>query len=399
MHQSSGVAVVYVASRYPKGSETFVFREVGELERQGHNVLVIAFASGDGALVHADAARAARLVVVPTALQVLAAQLYWLRRRPRAYLRAWLDCLAGTARSPHMLARTIPAVPLGAYVGSVVAKRAIPHIHAHRATHPTTAALVAGALSRTPFSFTAHGYDIQLDTTMLARKLGRASFAAAICEYNRDLLASLDGGARIEVVRCGIDLDAFAPVPALPRNGTFCIACVARLSPEKGQEHLLRALARLRAGGRDVTCTLVGDGDDSARLERLGDSLGLTGVRFVGQLGADGVRRALAGSHAMVVPSLREGIPVALMEAMGMRVPVIASRVGGVPELVRDGVTGLLVTPGDEAELARGIGRLIDDPELADRIAANGAQWVRDHHAAPASAARLAELYASERPA
>jgi colanic acid/amylovoran biosynthesis glycosyltransferase len=395
MTQTPSTAVAYIASRYPKGSETFVFREVCELERQGHRVLVVAFGSGDGALVHPDAASAARLVVLPKPAAVVAAQLYWLRRRPARYLRAWLDCIAGAGTSPGMLARTIPAVPVGAFVARLVAERGIRHIHAHRATHPAAAALVAGTLTGTPFSFTAHGYDVELDTTMLRTKLRRASFAVAISDYTRSLLDTLLPGARIVVVRCGVDGDAFAPTPRPAGEGPFRVACIGRLSPEKGQEHLLRALALLEAGGRRLTCTFVGDGDDRERLERLRVSLGLNDVRFTGQLESAGVRSVLADAHAMVLPSLREGIPVTLMEAMSMRVPVIASSVGGVPELVRDGVTGLLVAPGDEQQIADALERLAGDPALGARLADAGAVVVADRHGATASAASRARLYAT----
>jgi glycosyltransferase involved in cell wall biosynthesis len=388
------VTVAYIASRYPKASETFVFREVAELERQGLPVLVIAFMAGDGAKTHPDAASAARLAVLPTTRELLASQLYWLRRSPANYARVWRDCIAGTVRSPRMLLHTLAAVPLGALVARLVSDRGISHIHAHRATHPATCALVAGTLSETPFSFTAHGYDVQLDTTMLATKLRRASFGTTVSQHNHALLTALDTGAYVEVVRCGIDLDAFGSVAPPSRHGPFRITCVGRLSPEKGQEHLLRALALLQARSRHVTCSIVGDGIDRARLERLCDSLGLAGVDFHGQVGSAGVRQVLASSHAMVLPSLREGLPVAVAEAMAMGVPVIASDVGGVPEIVRDGDTGLLVGPCDDVQIAHAIERLIDDPPLARRLADNASALVRREYAARVSAARLATLYA-----
>jgi glycosyltransferase involved in cell wall biosynthesis len=395
------LAVAYVASRYPKLTETFVFREIAELERQGHSVLCFAFALGDAAAVHPDARAAARLVVLPEARRVAAAQLYWLRRRPAGYLRVWARCLAESARSPAMLARTLAAVPVGAALGRAVGERDIDHIHAHWATHPTTAALVASALAGVPFSFTAHAHDLQIDTAMLPWKLRRAAFAVTVSEFNRHVLEELAPGARVEVVRCGIDPQLFRPEP--PRSDAhrpFRVSCVGRLAPEKGQEHLLRALALLERDRRPVSCTFVGAGGDRRRLERIAAALRLTGVVFRGGLGSDGVRRVLADSDAMVLPSVRlpsgrtEGLPVALMEAMSMAVPVVASRVAGVPELVRDGETGVLVDPGSERQIAEAITRLMDDEPFARRIGQAGRELIHREHDLERSARRLVLLFA-----
>jgi colanic acid/amylovoran biosynthesis glycosyltransferase len=400
MHAPRHLAAAYVASRYPKLTETFVFREIAELERQGHSVLCFAFALGDGADLHPDAGAAARLVILPETRRIAAAQLYWLRRRPAEYLRLWGRCAAESAKSPLMLLRTFAAIPVGAVIGRVVVERDIDHIHAHWATHPTTAALVASALADVPFSFTAHAHDIQVDTAMLPWKLRRAAFAVTVSAFNRCILEKLEPEARVEVIRCGVDADAFRPRPRSPAHNPFRISCVGRLAPEKGQEHLLHALAVLKRHGRIVRCAFVGAGADQHRLERLSTSLGLTGVVFHGGLGSDGVRQVLADSDAMVLPSVRlpsgrtEGLPVALMEAMSMAVPVIASRVAGVPELVRDGETGLLVDPGSERQLAEAVTRLMDDERFAHQIGLAGRRLVNREHDLEQSASRLVILFA-----
>ena len=400
VHVPRHLAAAYVTSRYPKLTETFVFREIAELERQGHLVVCFAFALGDGADLHPDARAAARLVILPEALRIAAAQLYWLRRRPAEYLRLWAQCAAESAKSPLMLLRTIAAVPVGAVIGRVVVERDIDHIHAHWATHPTTSALVASALADVPFSFTAHAHDIQVDTAMLPWKLRRAAFAVTVSAFNRCILEKLEPEARVEVVRCGVDAHLFRPQPRSCATYPFRVCCVGRLAPEKGQEYLLQALATLRRNGYIVRCAFVGAGDDQRRLERLSASLGLTGVAFHGGLGSDGVRQVLADSDVMVLPSVRlpsgrtEGLPVALMEAMSMAVPVVASRVAGVPELVRDGETGLLVDPGSGLQLTEAITRLMDDEAFARRIGEAGRMLVNHEHNLERSASRLAVLFA-----
>jgi colanic acid/amylovoran biosynthesis glycosyltransferase len=398
--QARRLTVAYVASRYPKHSETFVFREIAELERQGHSVLAFAFTLGDGADVHPDAASAARVVVLPRARGIAAAQLYWLRTGPRAYVGIWLQCLAASARSPRMLMRTFPAIAIGAFVGRTVSERAIGHVHAHWATHPTTVALVASRLADVPFSFTAHAHDIQIDTTMLAWKLRRAAFAVTVSDFNRIALEALAPDARVEVVRSGVDTTRFSAQGPSSGDGVFRVSCVGRLAPEKGQEHLLHALAELARAGRPTSCAIVGSGGERERLERLSAALGLTRVVFHGSTSSAGVRRILAGSDAMVLPSVRlasgrtEGLPVALVEAMSMGVPVVASRVAGTPELVRDGETGLLVEPGSAPQIARAIERLMDDPVSARRMGREGKKLIEREHDLARSASRLATLFA-----
>ena len=270
---------------------------------------------------------------------------------PAAYARLVAECLARAARSPRTLARTLAALPLGALVGRIVAERRIDHVHAHWATHPTTTALVAGRLAGVPFSLTAHAHDIQVDTTLLAWKLRRAAFAVAVSDWNRSrLLAARRRPRRGRAVRrrhprlrpasgAGARRRPARRVHRAPRSaeGTGAPPAGARAARRARPARALRPL---------------GGGGERARLERLAARLRLDGVAFHGPLGSADVRRVLADAHAMVLPSVvlasgrTEGLPVALKEAMAMGVPVVASRVTGVPELVRDGETGLLVEPG-----------------------------------------------------
>ena len=235
---------------------------------------------------------------------------------------------------------------------------------------------------------------------MLAWKLRRAAFAVTISDFNRRVLERLAPDAHVEVVRSGVDPAMFAAADSPSRGGEFRICCIARLAPEKGQEHLLHALAELARAGRPASCAIIGSGQERRRLERLSSSLGLTRVVFHGSTSSQGVREILAGSDAMVLPSMRlpnrrtEGLPVALVEAMSMGVPVVASRVAGTPELVRDGETGLLVEPGCVPQLARAIERLMDDPARARRMGREGRQLIEREHDLARSASRLATLFA-----
>lgn len=334
--------------------------------------------------------------------EMAAAQLHWLRRKPRAFLRAWGEALRRTAPSRKLLVRT----PLVLLKGALIARRleamGVRHVHAHWATHPTLAAWLVRELTGIGYSFTAHAHDIYVDRAMLREKAEAARFVVTISEFNRRLLADACGAAtaeKIHVVRCGVDVAAFAPgARIVPEAPTF--VCVASLREYKGHAVLLDAVAILRARGSNVRVVLVGDGELRAALEArvaregLGDRVELRGA-----LAHQEIPAVLRASTAMVLPSVTsrdgqmEGIPVALMEAMATGVPVIATRLSGIPELVRDGETGLLVPERDPAALAAAMERLAADPALGVRLAGAARSVVRERFDRKRNVARLAALF------
>jgi glycosyltransferase involved in cell wall biosynthesis len=141
--------------------------------------------------------------------------------------------------------------------------------------------------------------------------------------------------------------------------------------------------------------TVVGDGRARARLEARATALGLSeSVRFPGYLIEAEVAECLASADMLVLPSFAEGLPVVLMEALAARIPVIATQIAGVPELVVDGVSGLIVPPGDTESLVRAIDRLLSDPELRIRMGEAGRARVEVEHDITREAAWLAQLFA-----
>lgn len=190
----------------------------------------------------------------------------------------------------------------------------------------------------------------------------------SVTDCNRRRLVALGFPAgRIETVPNGVDLTRFPAREWRPLREEVRVGTVARLEGYKGHRFLLRALAELCAGDRPVVLELVGDGAARPELEALAQSLGLASrVHFLGSR-AD-VARIVAGWDIFVLPSLVEGLPISILEAMAVGVPVVATDVGGVAEVVRDGVTGLLVPAGDSRALAGAIGRLIDEEGLARRL-------------------------------
>lgn len=190
----------------------------------------------------------------------------------------------------------------------------------------------------------------------------------------------------VTVMREGVELGRFRPEPEVRaaaraswgvRNGTLTITCASRLSTQKGQDNLLLAAGEVAAVVPDVRFILAGEGADRSRLERLRDHLGLQDrVTFAGQV--QDVPGLLAATDIFCHPSLNDGLPNAVAEAMAMGLPVVASRVGGIPELVEDGRTGVLVRPHDVAGIRDALLRLIGDSELRNALGVAARQRVRE---------------------
>ena len=179
--------------------------------------------------------------------------------------------------------------------------------------------------------------------------------------------------AKIAVVYNGLPEAAFTKLPPAEIETIHpVVLCVANLKAYKGHRYLLEAIGRLQSRARPCTLLLAGDGEERAELECQADQLNLD-VRFLGQSAE--VRRLLARADVVVLPSLQEGMSNAVMEAMAAERPVVATRVGGTPELLEG--RGILVPPSDPEALADAIERMLDDPSHAALLARRAQAWSR----------------------
>ena len=202
-----------------------------------------------------------------------------------------------------------------------------------------------------------------------------------------------DDWAKLRVVHCGADLSRYPLAP--PRQGPgFVVLCVARLAAQKGLDVLLSAVKLLAEGGTDVRLVLVGDGPMRDRLTRRAERLGIEGrIVLEGAVGQDEMAAYYAGADVFCLPSFAEGVPVVLMEAMASGRAVVATRVAGVPELVEDGVSGLLVAPGNAEELAAALERLAASSEERESMGRTGHRKVVEEFDAEKCAAQVADLF------
>lgn len=379
--------VAVLLSRFPLITETFILREVIEMERQGQPVRLVPLLHERPRVVHREALpwmdRALYTPLLSTA--VLLASLRALRRRPGRVLRLFGRLLATSAAAPNFLLRTLALFPKSLWVAERLEAEGAAHLHAHFATHPATMALIVSSLTGIPWSVTVHAHDIFVRQTMLRDKLAAARFVRAISRFNREYLERRFPGeveGKVGVIHVGIDPEVYRRLP-LPASDPAKILCVASLRPYKGIPVLLEACRRLMDEGVIFRCEIAGEGPMRPELERRIAELGLAGaVSLLGALPQHEVTRLLGEAAVFVLPSVvapdgqMEGIPVALMEAMAAGRPVVASALSGIPELVEDGVSGILVQPGDAPGIAAALKRLLADPGLRLRLGGRGRERV-----------------------
>src|SRR5437899_1332375 len=262
-------------------------------------------------------------------------------------------------------------------------------LHAHFATEATAAALDLAAEHSIPFTFPAHGYDIHRKAPLdFGPRAAAGRAVVTVSEANAAYIARAFGVPRshIRVIPCGVDTDRFRPlahaaeasepassgIPAAAPPAWHqapLIVCVARLVAVKNLPLLLESCALLKSRGVNFRCALIGDGPCRSELEAASARLGLQDiVQMPGAAEQQEVLQWWQRATVGVLTSDNEGMPVSLMEAAACGVPAVATAVGGVPELVQDGATGLLVPAGDAAALASALERLLLDRSLRERL-------------------------------
>jgi colanic acid/amylovoran biosynthesis glycosyltransferase len=380
--------LAYLVSRFPKISETFILYEIIELRKLGFEIDIFPLVREREAVQHPEVASLTSRTHYHSVLSapVILAQLFWITRRPIRYFGALWNVIWGNIRSPKFLVRGIAAFLLAGLFAREIERSSTGHIHAHWATHPALAAYVVHRLTDLPYSFTAHAHDIYVEQAMLREKIKDSDFVVTISEFNRRFLEGLYGqelAKKIDVIHCGIDLNVFRPHENAQKANQFTLICVASLEEKKGHRYLIEACAQLVKKGVALTCLLVGDGDLRAELEAMIQQHDLSQhVKLLGRQPRHRVGELLAQSHALVLPSIvtskgkMEGIPVALMEALAMQMPVIATNISGISELVEHNITGLLVPEKDASALADAIDTIRLNPGTAAALGKRGREKV-----------------------
>jgi len=382
----------------------FIHREVEALRRQGFHVETFTIRGlADASEAVNDAQQAERnttFVVLPAPIgRLVRSHARLLADAPGRWWRALR--LAWATRPPGggALFRQLAYFAEAGIVADRMRERRLVHLHNHFASSSGTVAMLAAALGDFTFSISEHGPDIFFTPTWwrLDAKFSRALFVACISHFCRSqvlIWTPPDRWGRVHIVHCGVDPGEFTPRPHRTRGHRLLFT--GRLAAVKGLPILLEAVARLAPEHPDIELLLAGDGPDRPALEQRAADLGITDrVRFLGYQSSDQVRALLQETDVFALPSFAEGVPVVLMEAMASGVPVVTTRIAGIPELVEDDVSGFVVPPGDVAALVAAIDALLRDPSLRSRLGAAGRATVEREFDIDAEGAWMGEILSS----
>jgi len=398
------IRIAYLVNQYPMVSHSFIRREIRALESRGFEVQRIALRGWDDALADAEDREErsrTRYVLQAGLFALLRDVVSTLVKRPARFLAALGLALRMAWHAERPLPYHLAYLAEACRVATWLRESGALHLHAHFGTNSAEVAMLAHALGGPAYSFTVHGPE-EFDAPRclgIAEKVRRSAFVVAISAYGRSQLyrwVERAHWSKISVVHCGLERSfhdvAPTPLPEVPR-----LVCVGRLCEQKGQRLLVEAAARVAAQGIAFELVLAGDGELRTELESLAAELGLSGsIRITGWIGGPQVREEILAARALVLPSLAEGLPVVLMEAMALRRPVLTTYVAGIPELVRPGENGWLVPSGDVAELAAALQDVLRRPAEELRVMGEAARRrALERHSIDTEAGKLATLFSA----
>lgn len=397
----------YILLRFPSVTETFVAEEIRRIICLGRRVTIFSLLPAKQGPVH------------PVSAELLP----FVRYVPALYAPAlWLAQLRSMARQPHkyfQLIRTLfsqPAATASTYLKRLVIfvksvwlseemrKGQILSIHTHFAWLSAASAAIVSELIHRPYTVTTHAFDIYSSKSDLFRwTTSAASGLITISEYNKRAMLEKNPSLResnISVIRCGVDLDAFSPAWDRRVDEVIQLTSVGSLIEKKGHAYLIEACQVLKSWGIRFQCVIIGEGPLEPSLRALIRDVGVEDeVILAGRQKQTRVRDRLSETDIFVLACAvtpdgdRDGIPVAIMEAMAMGVPVISTPVTGIPELVEHEVTGLITPEKDARRLAEAILRLAQDRSMRERISRQGRAMIEQNYDIQKNANQLLALF------
>lgn len=378
----AGLRVGYVLTHYPRLAQTFIAGEIAAVERCGVHVVPFAMntpAPSERAAPGAAQRMARTTYLKPQLARALVALAGQLLRHPIGVGRVIAMALASAGGSPGRLVRRSAHLVQAAFVAQQARRERLDYLHAQFGLAPATIAWLAAALATAAgrpmrFGFTIHGFHDFVDPAESRLDLKARDAAQVLCisDFTRSQLCLVTDPQlwpRFHVARCGVDLSAFPYRQPPEQQGMPTALAVGRLSAEKGFDVLIDALAQLNRQGAPQRLILVGDGPLRASLEAEAASAGVADlVEFAGELPSAEVRAHLERADLFCLSSFSEGLPISIMEAMAVGVPVVTTWIAGIPELAEAGVTALTVPPARADALAAAMKQLADDASLRLRL-------------------------------
>jgi len=398
--------LIYIVSSFPCYSEAFILREMIELKKRRVSIDIFSLRR-----LHEPILQKEVLEFLPhthylpfvLSFRIWIDNLYWLLKAPVRYIGCLLDIVLGYIKEPVMLLKTLGIFPKAASFAKFVKNNRIRHIHAHFATHPTTAALIIHRLTQVPFTFSCHAHDIFYSTAFLEAKLLAAKWVFTVSQYNKEyifkLFPRMDKN-KLEILRSPADCQKYNYRESQKQN-QFIILSVGRLANMKGFFFLIEACASLKKEGLNFICYIVGDGPLRGTLQSLIKSNNLEKeVRLLGSIREEQLMEEYRRASVFVLPCVpaqdrdrQDGLPAVLVEAMACGIPVISTSISGIPELVINNATGILVTPKDTKSLTEAIKALYQDEALRFRLAQSARKKVEEECNIQKNVDRLMQVF------
>jgi glycosyltransferase involved in cell wall biosynthesis len=392
----------YIVSLFPCWSETFIINELVELKKRGIGLTIFSIRKDFEKFTQEKARQFIKDTRYTKKIGIVLSLFFWFIRRPLVILGLFIMVLGKRYNNFKEFTKHIWCIVVASFFARIAKKEGIEHLHAHFATYPAFTAFAINKLTGIPYTFTCHAHDIFLDKTFLKEVIAGAKTVVTISDYNKRYIVDYCGNGvadKISVIHCGLNLSDFQLARAKKDGGRKNIVSIGRFTEMKGFEYLIKACNRLKES-IDFKCRIIGEGPFKNQLQNLIDTSGLNKyVALEGVQDNQKVRVVLNEADIFVLPSVwsekdgQDGIPVVLMEAMASGVPVVASRLSGIPELVIDKSTGLLVEPRDEAGLAQKIMELTNDSILQKELVLNARRKIEQEFNAERSADSLINLF------
>jgi glycosyltransferase involved in cell wall biosynthesis len=378
--------VGYIVSLFPSYDETFILREMAALADRGVTLRVFSLRRRRQAVVQEAAQRflpATRYAPYLLSAPVIGAVARALLRQPGALVSIVALIVRGGWRRPVALAKSLAFLPKAVRYAELAKEDGLERLHAHWATYPATVTLAMSRLTGIPWGLTCHAHDIFFDPSLLPEKIEAAEFVLTCTGDNKRHLETLTPAAqKVQVSYHGLDLQRFCPRPGAAAAQPPRVLSVGSLLECKGFDILIAAAARLRRRGLELDVTIAGGGPEEERLRAAARAAGVEDrVRFTGFLTQEELIPLYQGADVFVLPAVLEihwGIPNVLVEALACRVPVVTTALPSLPELVDDGVHGLVARNRDPEDLADKIERLVRDPERRRRMGEAGRRRVEE---------------------
>jgi glycosyltransferase involved in cell wall biosynthesis len=368
--------LLYLIGQFPAINHGYLLAEVRHLRTLGIDVRVASVSPADrpaGEFSKVEREEAARTFYIkslpPAKIPLLLLTEFF--SHPIRFLSGLFFSLKLAGIKPASIAYHLAYFSEAVVVGRYMRQSGVTHVHA---SFSATVALIVTRVFPVTMSFGVYGFGElhNPSQTHLAERIQGAVFVRSISRFGRGQLmlsCGRDEWSKLVYVPLGIDAAEFPPLPARNPSSPPHILCVGRLAPEKGQSLLLEAMAALNASAFPLHLTLVGDGPDRNFLERRAAELGIEAhVEFAGWIDEARLMDFYAKTDVFVLPSLAEGIPMVLIEAMAMQIPCVAPCIAGIPELIESGVHGMLYSVADVNELSSQLRTLLESPDLTEQI-------------------------------